>query len=564
MNEINEFGIRQNSVENLGSTTSPRNYLQDVKNLRSAKTRETANRLVRNEPQQSSGLQSGVHYTPRPLRPATSEITRDIKLPETKLNNSTEPTNIGETINQPTGGSMPVQDVPASTEQPTLLTGNRRKIPDFDNMVEISVIGVGGGGSNSVGRMEPVPGVTYIIANTDSRALAALEVDHEIHLGRTRTRGKGAGGRVERGRAAAEEARDSIHQALEGSEIVFITACLGGGTGSGAGPVIAEIANSLTIGGDDVLTVGIVTMPFSWEGSKKRGIAESALEEFRKNVDAVIVIENDLLSSSSTADENEDLNSIGIEDEFRLTDKILADAIQGLSEIITVNGLWNLDISDFRSTLEHAGDAVIAIGSCSGDARAVGAAQNALANPLINTDITNAKRLLINVVGPSSNDESPLTREEIRKIKEVVGERSHPTECDVFTGVMLRDDLHDEIHVTIVAADFEQFVPTTIDMALNESTKQLERPDMNSVPTINDLRKSLNEALPLPNIDSTKTNMGEENLNTDFENSDLQSQPISADTSEDWIEDKPLNKAPLPIDPTRQAAPYFNDEIPDR
>jgi cell division protein FtsZ len=561
MNEMNEFGIRQNSGDNTPSATPSRNYLQDVKNLRSAKTQETASRLVRNEPEHSLGQQPGVHYTPRPPQPITSEITKGTKLPEIERRKSDEPTNIGETFSRPPRDNTPRQDVVPITGQPTLVAGNRRKIPDFDNMVEISVIGVGGGGSNSVGRMEPVPGVTYIIANTDSRALAALEVDHEIHLGRTRTRGKGAGGRVERGRAAAEEAKDSIYQALEGSEIVFITACLGGGTGSGAGPVIAEIANSLTIGEDDVLTVGIVTMPFSWEGSKKRGIAESALEEFRKNVDAVIVIENDLLASPSTGEEIDDLGLIGIEDEFRLTDKILADAIQGLSEIITVNGLWNLDISDFRSTLEHAGDAVIAIGSCSGDARAVGAAQNALANPLINTDITNAKRLLINVVGPSSTDESPLTREEIRKIKEVVGERSHPTECDVFTGVMLRDDLDDEIHVTIVAADFEQFEPTTIDMALNESTKQLERPDMSSIPTLTDLRKSLNEALPIPNIEPIETIKSQDASTADTKTT---SPSISADIPSDWTDTKPNSASPLPLDPTRQSAPYFNEDIPDR
>ena len=561
MTEVNEFGIRQNSGDNTPSTTPSRNYLQDVKNLRSAKTQETASRLVRNEPGHSSGQQPGVHYTPRPPRPITSAITKGRKLPETEHHNSDEPTNIGETFKRPARDNSPRQDVAPVSGQPTLLTGNRSKIPDFDNMVEISVIGVGGGGSNSVGRMEPVPGVTYIIANTDSRALAALEVDHEIHLGRTRTRGKGAGGRVERGRAAAEEAKDSIYQALEGSEIVFITACLGGGTGSGAGPVIAEIANSLTIGEDNVLTVGIVTMPFSWEGSKKRGIAESALGEFRKNVDAVIVIENDLLALSSTAEGADDLGLIGIEDEFRLTDKILADAIQGLSEIITVNGLWNLDISDFRSTLEHAGDAVIAIGSCSGDARAVGAAQNALANPLINTDITNAKRLLINVVGPSSNHESPLTREEIRKIKEVVGERSHPTECDVFTGVMLRDDLDDEIHVTIVAADFEKFEPTTIDMALNESTKQLERPDMSSIPTLTDLRKSLSEALPIPNIDPIEGIKSQDPSTSDIK---TPAPPLSADTPSDWTDEKSDSASPRPLDQNRQSAPYFNEEIPDR
>jgi cell division protein FtsZ len=409
--------------------------------------------------------------------------------------------------------------------------------------------------------MEPVPGVTYIIANTDSRALAALDVDQEIHLGRTLTRGKGAGGRAERGKAAAEEARDSIGQALDGSEIVFITACLGGGTGSGAGPVIAEIANNLTIGEDHVLTVAIVTMPFSWEGSRKRAVAEDSLENFRRNVDAVIVIENDLLPTASPPEEGGQSN-LGIEDEFRLTDKILSDAIQGLSEIITVNGVWNLDIADFRSTMENAGDAVIAIGSASGDNRAVGAAQRALANPLINTDITNAKRLLINVVGPASNNQHsdklilPLTRDEIRKIKEVVGERAHPTECDVFTGVMLRNDLDDEIHVTIVAADFENFEATSIDMALDQGTRKLEKYDLTSVPKLEELRKSL--ATPI--ISDTEVVRAEKKLISPSETTEP-----SSDSSPNRFDsdDKTVSINQI-VDFSGADVPYYNKDVPER
>ena len=501
MTELNHLNDRSNSGKVGSEIRMSRNYLEDVRTMRAVKA-------ARNEIQDGLGTRGSIvsnnakdsHYTPRPIRdfPEREDL---INTREHIINqNFNHDSQAHETnISKLDIGSSSSQNTHENLTSATSLSRSnktRRDIPDFDNMVEITVIGVGGGGSNSVGRMDPVPGVTYIIANTDSRALAALDVDQEIHLGRTLTRGKGAGGRAERGKAAAEEARDSIGQALDGSEIVFITACLGGGTGSGAGPVIAEIANNLKIGEDHVLTVAIVTMPFSWEGTRKRAIAEDSLENFRSNVDAVIVIENDLLPTAFPPEEDGQPN-LGIEDEFRLTDKILSDAIQGLSEIITVNGVWNLDIADFRSTMENAGDAVIAIGSASGDNRAVGAAQRALANPLINTDITNAKRLLINVVGPASNNQHsdklvlPLTRDEIRKIKEVVGERAHPTECDVFTGVMLRDDLEDEIHVTIVAADFENFEATSIDMALDQGTRNLEKHDLTSIPKLEELRKSL-------------------------------------------------------------------------
>ena len=151
--------------------------------------------------------------------------------------------------------------------------------------------------------------------------------------------------------------------------------------------------------------------------------------------------------------------------------------------------------------------------------------------------------------------------EEIRKIKEVVGERSHPTECDVFTGVMLRDDLDDEIHVTIVAADFEQFEPTTIDMALNESTKQLDRPDMSSIPTLTDLRKSLSEALPIPNIDPIEGIKSQDPSTSDIK---TPAPPLSADTPSDWTDEKSDSASPRPLDQNRQSAPYFNEEIPDR
>lgn len=566
MTELNDLNDRSNYAKVGSEIRMSRNYLEDVRTLRAVKA-------ASNEVQEEVSVRGSIssnnakdsHYTPRPIRDFSGQqdrrnISENTKDHDTSQLSRPQETNISQLDHESPSTRVSLKK---STLQAESIRSNktRRDIPDFDNMVEITVIGVGGGGSNSVGRMEPVPGVTYIIANTDSRALAALDVDQEIHLGRTLTRGKGAGGRAERGKAAAEEARDSIGQALDGSEIVFITACLGGGTGSGAGPVIAEIANNLTIGEDHVLTVAIVTMPFSWEGSRKRAVAEDSLENFRRNVDAVIVIENDLLPAAFSPEE-EGQSNLGIEDEFRLTDKILSDAIQGLSEIITVNGVWNLDIADFRSTMENAGDAVIAIGSASGDNRAVGAAQRALANPLINTDITNAKRLLINVVGPASNNQHsdklilPLTRDEIRKIKEVVGERAHPTECDVFTGVMLRNDLEDEIHVTIVAADFENFEVTSIDMALDQGTRKLEKYDLTSVPKLEELRRSL--ATPI--IADTEIVRAKEKSISSSETTE----PSTDSSPNDFDNDDKTVSTNQTVDFSGTDVPYYNKDVPER
>ena len=566
MTELNDLNDRSNYAKVGSEIRMSRNYLEDVRTLRAVKA-------ASNEVQEEVSVRGSIssnnakdsHYTPRPIRDFSGQqdrrnISENTKDHDTSQLSRPQETNISQLDHESPSTRVSLKK---STLQAESIRSNktRRDIPDFDNMVEITVIGVGGGGSNSVGRMEPVPGVTYIIANTDSRALAALDVDQEIHLGRTLTRGKGAGGRAERGKAAAEEARDSIGQALDGSEIVFITACLGGGTGSGAGPVIAEIANNLTIGEDHVLTVAIVTMPFSWEGSRKRAVAEDSLENFRRNVDAVIVIENDLLPAAFSPEE-EGQSNLGIEDEFRLTDKILSDAIQGLSEIITVNGVWNLDIADFRSTMENAGDAVIAIGSASGDNRAVGAAQRALANPLINTDITNAKRLLINVVGPASNNQHsdklilPLTRDEIRKIKEVVGERAHPTECDVFTGVMLRNDLEDEIHVTIVAADFENFEATSIDMALDQGTRKLEKYDLTSVPKLEELRRSL--ATPI--IADTEIVRAKEKSISSSETTE----PSTDSSPNDFDNDDKTVSTNQTVDFSGTDVPYYNKDVPER
>jgi len=563
MTEVNNLNDKPNFGSEIRMT---RNYLEDVRTLRAVKA--AGNDIkdgISSRGSIVSGNSNDSHYTPRPIRDFSAQqdqrnVNKKTDSSDTDSRSVIYRANISKLEHENTAAQAPLKD---QTIKKGVKRSNktRRDIPDFDNMAEITVIGVGGGGSNSVGRMEPVPGVTYIIANTDGRALAALDVDQEIHLGRTLTRGKGTGGRAERGKAAAEEARDAISQALDGSEIVFITACLGGGTGSGAGPVIAEIANNLTIGEDHVLTVAIVTMPFSWEGSRKRAVAEESLETFRRNVDAVIVIENDLLPTAFSP-EGDGQPNLGIEDEFRLTDKILSDAIQGLSEIITVNGVWNLDIADFRSTMENAGDAVIAIGSASGDNRAIGAAQRALANPLINTDITNAKRLLINVVGPASKNQlsdnliSPLTRDEIRKIKEVVGERAHPTECDVFTGVMLRNDLEDEIHVTIVAADFENFEATSIDMALDQGTRKLEKYDLESVPKLEELRKSL--ATPI--ISDKEIIPAEEETISSLEIADA---VIDLSSNEIGVEDKAVDKNQT-ADLSSTDVPYYNKDIPER
>ena len=260
---------------------------------------------------------------------------------------------------------------------------------DSENFALIRVIGVGGGGSNAVNRMirAEMMGVEFIACNTDAQALLQSDAPHKIRIGDKITRGLGAGGDASIGQRAAEEDRDKIADALADSDMVFITAGLGGGTGSGAAPVVAEIAKE-----QGALTIGVVTKPFSFEGSRRKLVAEKAAEELKAKVDTLITIPNDRLRDVVQ-------KNTSIVDAFRVVDDVLRQGVAGISDIITVPGLINLDFADVRTIMKDAGSALMGIGRASGENRALEAARQAVASPLLEINIAGAQGILFNITG---------------------------------------------------------------------------------------------------------------------------------------------------------------------
>ena len=260
---------------------------------------------------------------------------------------------------------------------------------DSENFALIRVVGIGGGGSNAVNRMirAELMGVEFIACNTDAQALLQSDAPHKIRIGDKITKGLGAGGDPGIGQRAAEEDQEKIYEALKDSDMVFITAGMGGGTGSGAAPVIAEIARDL-----GALTIGVVTKPFSFEGAKRRLNAEKASEQLRDKVDTLITIPNDRLKDVVQ-------KNTSIVDAFRVVDDVLRQGVQGISDLITVPGLINLDFADVRAIMKNAGSALMGIGRASGENRAVEAAQQAIASPLLEISINGAQGVLFNVTG---------------------------------------------------------------------------------------------------------------------------------------------------------------------
>ena len=263
---------------------------------------------------------------------------------------------------------------------------------DSENFALIRVIGVGGGGSNAVNRMirAEMMGVEFIACNTDAQALLQSDAPHKIRIGDKVTRGLGAGGDPTIGQRAAEEDSEKIAEALEDSDMVFITAGLGGGTGSGAAPVVAQIAKE-----SGALTIGVVTKPFAFEGNKRKLVAEKAAEELKAQVDTLITIPNDRLKDVVQ-------KNTSILDAFRVVDDVLRQGVQGISDIITVPGLINLDFADVRAIMKDAGSALMGIGRASGENRAVEAARQAIASPLLEVDIAGAQGILFNITGSSN------------------------------------------------------------------------------------------------------------------------------------------------------------------
>jgi cell division protein FtsZ len=310
---------------------------------------------------------------------------------------------------------------------------------DSENFALIRVIGVGGGGSNAVNRMirAEMMGVEFIALNTDAQALLQSDAPHKIRIGDKITRGLGAGGDPSIGERAAEEDTEKIAQALEGSDMVFITSGLGGGTGSGASPVVAEIAKEA-----GALTIGVVTKPFSFEGAKRKLTAEKAAEALKAKVDTLITIPNDRLRDVVQ-------KNTSILDAFRVVDDVLRQGVQGISDIITIPGLINLDFADVRAIMKDAGSALMGIGRASGENRAIEAARQAIASPLLEVNISGAQGILFNVSGSSTLSLFEVTEaaEEIRAAAD--------SEANIIFGTSFNERLGDEVQITVIATGFD-------------------------------------------------------------------------------------------------------------
>ncbi|HEY8435804.1 MAG TPA: cell division protein FtsZ [Haloplasmataceae bacterium] len=330
---------------------------------------------------------------------------------------------------------------------------------DFDQIPKIKVIGVGGGGSNAVNRMieNELQGVEFYAVNTDAQALRISKAENRIQIGRELTRGLGAGANPEIGRKAAEESYDELVEAISGADMVFITAGLGGGTGTGASPIIAEIAKE-----SGALTVAIVTKPFSFEGRRRMAYANEGLEELRKHVDTLIVIPNDRLLQ--IVEKNTPMLEA-----FREADNVLRQGVQGITEIVAMPGLINLDFADIKAVMANKGTALMGIGIASGENRAVEAAMRAINSPLLETDINGATDAIINVTGGIN-----LTLYEINDAVTAIQNAAN-AEINVIHGAAINADLEDEIVVTVIATGFDNTKSKPTNLADLRASSSLNR-----------------------------------------------------------------------------------------
>jgi len=310
---------------------------------------------------------------------------------------------------------------------------------DLRRYAAIKVVGVGGGGSNAVNRMihAGLRGVEFIAINTDAQALALSNADRKIHIGAKTTKGLGAGGDPTIGRQAAEESKEDLYEALDGADMVFITAGMGGGTGTGGGPFVAEIARDL-----NALTIGVVTKPFSFEGRRRMTTAEEGVRSLKQKVNTLITIPNDRLLQIID-------RSVTIVEAFRVADDVLRQGVQGIADLITVPGLINLDFADVRTVMAEAGSALIGIGVASGEDRALRAAQAAVCSPLLETSMNGARGVLINITGGLD-----LGLMEVSEAAQIVKDAADP-DANIIFGAVIDDKVDGEIRITVIATGFD-------------------------------------------------------------------------------------------------------------
>lgn len=310
---------------------------------------------------------------------------------------------------------------------------------EMEQFANIKVIGVGGGGNNAVNRMinSGLKGVEFIAVNTDAQALQLALATNKIQIGLKLTKGLGAGANPEIGEKAAEENRDEIEQLLRGADMVFVTAGMGGGTGTGAAPVVAEVAKEL-----GALTVGVVTKPFTFEGRKRMNQADQGIENLKEKVDTLITIPNDRLLQVVE-------KHTSIVEAFRIADDVLRQGVQGISDLIAVPGLINLDFADVKTIMKETGSALMGIGNFNGDNRAVEAARMAVSSPLLETSIEGARGVLLNITGGGS-----LGLFEVNEAAEIISQAADP-EANIIFGAVIDERMDDEVRVTVIATGFE-------------------------------------------------------------------------------------------------------------
>jgi cell division protein FtsZ len=310
---------------------------------------------------------------------------------------------------------------------------------DLRRYAAIKVVGVGGGGSNAVNRMitAGLRGVEFIAINTDAQALALSNADRKIHIGGKVTRGLGAGGDPEIGRQAAEESREELVEALEGADMVFVTAGMGGGTGTGGAPIVAQIGREL-----GALTIGVVTRPFGFEGRRRAAAADEGVRNLRQRVNTVITIPNDRLLQVVD-------KTATVVEAFRVADDVLRQGVQGIADLITVPGLINLDFADVRTIMAEAGSALIGIGVGTGEGRAATAAQAAISSPLLETSMDGARGVLMNITGGTD-----LGLHEVNEAAAVVQQASDP-DANIIFGAVIDERLDGEVRITVIATGFE-------------------------------------------------------------------------------------------------------------
>ncbi|MBT1072093.1 cell division protein FtsZ [Pelotalea chapellei] len=347
---------------------------------------------------------------------------------------------------------------------------------EFDETIEqgaiIKVIGVGGGGGNAVNTMiaSTIEKVDFIVANTDAQSLRISKAPVKIQLGRVLTKGLGAGSKPEVGKEAAIEDREKLVESLKGADLVFIAAGMGGGTGTGAAPVIAEVARET-----GTLTVGVVTKPFTYEGKARLEQAERGISDLKKHVDSLIIIPNDRLISMAS-------KNMSLFDAFKPSDDVLRQAVQGISELITSTGMMNLDFADVKTVMSVRGMAMMGIGVGTGENRAADAVNSAISSPLLeDNDISGAKGVLVNITGSES-----MTMDDYNTVNRIVHEKVH-AEANIKIGVVRDDNLGDLIKVTVIATGFgdrfdvekshkRTFAPLTAEKQVSPSRNMLERP----------------------------------------------------------------------------------------